>query len=542
MGFRMSSIITKEKHANVNDKESYALGSIVVCFLFVATHKLTNSSLWFDEAIEYWYSKSLIGTIPFNGDAAYNTTNMYERIVSTFQPPLYNFLMYFWLLISDSEWWFAFFGVLMGLISLLGAYLTIKQVSNYVCATLGSILFIFNYYLCFYWQECAEYCLLLAFVSWICYWFLKALHTKELSAVAMFTLCSIGGVCSQYGAALIAIPLGLTLILFFFLEGRPDQALKSVLFFAAAVVVVGLPLYWFFLKIQLANGNSNAIHASPIEGLKSSGILDYMINWIRVVKGVLFPYYERPVGALLAMGFTVVVFGAFFISEERIIKASSLACLLTYTFFYLAVKSGLYSYGSFLGGWNNSRTRYALFLIPLFITVFAIASYGIFKWIESSASLRRSFQNALIGAFCCSVACYAAISWTDNIAPNWVIGDVRGLVQDWYASNQDDTPTIVYYGADALFSYYAISDPLYNESIASRISYQDWVGGLDEADIDASLDKCFDELGGRPDRFFFAVSHNTADLDYMLRRFKDEGYSASIASEKAGAKLYELKL
>ncbi len=68
-------------------------------FVLITAHKLTNAPLWFDEAVEYWYSKVMVGELPYDG-----YTNMYQRIVSTFQPLLYNVIMYFWLKISDSEW------------------------------------------------------------------------------------------------------------------------------------------------------------------------------------------------------------------------------------------------------------------------------------------------------------------------------------------------------------------------------------------------------------------------------------------------------
>lgn len=56
--------------------------------------KMTNSALWYDEAIEYFYSKIMIGKVP----GGFDTQNMYERITSTFQPPLYNVFMNIWLL------------------------------------------------------------------------------------------------------------------------------------------------------------------------------------------------------------------------------------------------------------------------------------------------------------------------------------------------------------------------------------------------------------------------------------------------------------
>ena len=54
---------------------------------------LTKSGLWYDEGIEYFYSKYL-GVLPEGVQVnAEGKTNMYMRICSTFQPPLYNVLL-----------------------------------------------------------------------------------------------------------------------------------------------------------------------------------------------------------------------------------------------------------------------------------------------------------------------------------------------------------------------------------------------------------------------------------------------------------------
>ena len=78
---------------------------LLVCLVLVAMSifyfsHLTTSGLWYDEAIEYFYSKYMTGTIPVGMP---QTENMYERICFTYQPPLYNLLMYLWLSVFDSE-------------------------------------------------------------------------------------------------------------------------------------------------------------------------------------------------------------------------------------------------------------------------------------------------------------------------------------------------------------------------------------------------------------------------------------------------------
>ena len=109
-------------------KEYLTTSFVFILFILIGCYKLTNSSLWYDETIEYWYSKIMIGTLP-NNIYKGELSNMYQRIVTTYQPPLYNFLMYFWLKLGDGEWWFRFSGVILGLICLIGIYKSVYLVS-----------------------------------------------------------------------------------------------------------------------------------------------------------------------------------------------------------------------------------------------------------------------------------------------------------------------------------------------------------------------------------------------------------------------------
>lgn len=68
----------------------------------------TKWGLWYDEAVEYYFSKFLTGPVP----GSPGTVNMMERILLTFQPPLYNVLMHFWLRFFDTEFMFRLAGIL----------------------------------------------------------------------------------------------------------------------------------------------------------------------------------------------------------------------------------------------------------------------------------------------------------------------------------------------------------------------------------------------------------------------------------------------
>lgn len=98
----------------------------VIIFVLVNTYKLTNAGLWFDEVVEYWYSKG--GTLPMG---LTGSGGFFDRVRSTYQPPLYNMLMFLWLKIMDTEFWFRFFGVVAGAIGMIFLYKSCRLITKW---------------------------------------------------------------------------------------------------------------------------------------------------------------------------------------------------------------------------------------------------------------------------------------------------------------------------------------------------------------------------------------------------------------------------
>ena len=112
----------------------------------------TRSALWYDESIEYYYSKVASGPVP--GGRA--TTSMYERITETYQPPLYNWLMHLWLMVFDSEFGFRLAGILTTIIGGIGLFLAMKKLTGYQYALFGTAAYLLTGRVADYALECAE--------------------------------------------------------------------------------------------------------------------------------------------------------------------------------------------------------------------------------------------------------------------------------------------------------------------------------------------------------------------------------------------------
>ena len=167
--------------------EKLLMYAAFIFFFLITCYKLTYAPLWYDETVEWWYSKILIGALPFPTYCS-NDINMYERIISTFQPPLYNILMYFWLKVSSSEFWFRFFGVVMGFMGNVAIYKSVKKIGNGYIAALSVFFTSCVSRLLMYWQECAEYCLMLGTLCWTVYFFISFIKEPSHKNIIFLTI------------------------------------------------------------------------------------------------------------------------------------------------------------------------------------------------------------------------------------------------------------------------------------------------------------------------------------------------------------------
>lgn len=149
----------------------------VVAFVMVLLYSIscTRSGLWYDEGIEYWYSKVINGPVPGGG----STTSMYERIASTYQPPLYNVLMHLWLTFFHGEFAFRLAGVLTSVLGGIGVSFAVKELCGYRYGLLSMAAWLIIPSVAYYAMECAEYNLMLAFLAWQMFFFIRCLKMTE---------------------------------------------------------------------------------------------------------------------------------------------------------------------------------------------------------------------------------------------------------------------------------------------------------------------------------------------------------------------------
>lgn len=501
-------------------------------FFFVCCHKLLNASLWYDETIEYWYSKIMFGALPYE-EASGNiySTNMYQRIVSTYQPPLYNFVMYFWLKLHDSEYWFRFSGVVFGMIGVIGVFKTVKLLSkNTWAASLSVIFTTFTWCLIYYYQECAEYSLLLTTLFWMLYFFVRLVDEPSVKNIICFTCSAVLPVYSQYGAAFPVAVFLLAALLYVIFKKEKKLTMAVVVAYTVAFVVFALPLIFLFMKPQLyhQHGGSSGFTKIVFEG---GFFRDFYKSFLNVFKWNLFQNYATS-GVKLILGVIfLLALCCFIFGKSRIFKIMAVANVFVYVPYFFAVKSGLYANTEYGAGFGN---RWNLFFIPLWLTMlFALAAETRSVLAAFDDKLAREkhraagFQFVFIGVFLSFIFSYAVKNWHQEISANWYKQNARGAVDTWFKNEGFKVPTVISsYGRNA-FYYYLLHHGNNSDSLEENLLCVDW-----SHEVNANkFFEWFNVLGKKPETLYYFESHEAGVRQKYINWFQIMGYTYENVSD-----------
>lgn len=512
-----------QKIKNIN---IYCIGFTFIFFVVISCYKLTNASLWYDETIEYWYSKVVIGTLPF--DDRY--TNMYQRIVSTFQPPLYNLLMYLWLKILDTEWWFRFFGIVMGFISMLGTYKVVKNVSNSIFFSCSAVIFATCIpSLLYRWQECAEYNLMLASLSWTIYFWVILIKEIRIRNIILFTISCCVSVYGQYGAIFPVFAMVVTAGCVVLFSKEIKKILAIMITYLSAFVFVGIPLYIFFIREQINQQHSGEVN-KEINSFNNGFLKDIFRSYHTVFEVNFSLYFDVLAWVILIILSIIYIF--VFIKGNRITRLLVIVNVITWLSYYTAVKTNIYA-----GAFGN---RYNLFFIPLWIVTLFLVDYELYRLLSNNFLLaRKKLHVVLIVATTCVIICYCSLSWYSVIQKNWKKEDIRGTVNAWYSINACDKDTLVYYGADSGFAYYIRHNDRYRENMEDKVMYMPWYRDGSQEQYKEYIMNIWDEKW--PDEVYLVGSHiHDNEFDTLVNVFILEDFYSEEIFNADGGRLVKL--
>ncbi|MBR3225016.1 MAG: glycosyltransferase family 39 protein [Atopobiaceae bacterium] len=506
---------------SINRRSVVSLTCVILCFcalLLVALHNLTHAGLWFDETIEYWYSKVLVGPLPFE-----SSSNMYERINTTFQPPLYNVVMHFWLMLGDSEWWFRFLGVVMAFVAGLGLYFTLRRLWCHFAACASVLFMAFTFQLVVFWQECAEYNLLIAVLFWLLYAFVRLLQDPSQKNICLFVGLSIMAIYTHYGASFAVVGLAIAALIQLIRNKQPKLTLRYVLTGVLAIALFVVPLYLFFFRAQLA-------HISAGDGSKSTVPLSffyYLFGALEVFRFDFASFVDADVSKVLFAAFVLVIAVALVSRKSPNLWLLAVANVVCYTLYYLAVTLGVYAHGEF------SR-RYVLFFSPLWIVLLFEAVHALLSSVEPPTDRSASaapFQTAVlhrasIALSVCLLLAYCSANWALALHTGEIKQTVRDCTKAWLACEGNKETTLVNYVAESGFAYYIRQDSRFSESLEDKITYvPSKVGKLgDEERREYLLSALGDEL---PKSILIVKTQNTEEIVLLANMCADLGYTHS---------------
>ena len=505
--------------------EWFAASFAFTFYSIITSYKLTHASLWFDEAVEYWFSKVMFGQTPV--DAASNAAgaeNMYDRIISTYQPPLYNVIMHFWLKISDHEWWFRFFGVVAGFFAMVAIFKTVQLLSKSIyAASFAVIISSCIYRLLYYWQECSEYCLMLAGLSWAFYYWIKLIIAPCKKTLISFIILSIISVYSQYGAA---FPIASMIILAFIsVMSDKDKPLKITITLAYVIsfVFTALPLYFLFMKKQLEKQLREKAVLTEFK-FEGNPVSDVFRNLFKVFKWNFFSYFNDVTVTILLSIFIICLISAL-VFGSRLYKLIAVANIMAWCFYYYSVKTGAYSYGDF-------GNRYNLIFIPIWILSFFAFAINVFNSLNHERIRKYGLSSVFSGAAVCFSLCFCVYSWNAKIYNNWEKENGRKMVQTCYSSNVYESNILVYYGAACAFAYYTRVNEKYTGSLEKNVIYMPWMPDKTSDEYKEYLNEIYTEAW--PEEIYLVGMHMRDDFEILADQFTSRGWIREDLVKTAG--------
>lgn len=514
-------------------KKSNILYGILLLGFITYLIKVNSAGLWYDEAIEYFYSKYLVGEVPGGRD----TANIYERICSTYQPPLYNILMYLWLNIYDSEIWFRTAGIITTMIGAVGAFFAVReQTKDYNAANMSALIYIFTSGLAYYGLECAEYNLVACCVSWTMYFYIRSSIRKDVGSIIGFFVLSFLSVLSQYGAAFIILGLYISLLIQI-CNAREAELIKKYLMMTLLTGLLAvIPLVVFFLVPQMRKQGSATVDHSFV--FKVNIVIDYFkgifdhLWWdfagysIRVFGYIIFA------GVVIAFVVTVIMF-----FKNKELLHYGLVFAICWTVYFFTTACSVYGYNDWAKslGTNNLAGRYGIFLIPFFVIVFTI---GVFSFLSSIKHQNAKTYKKCIVLCLTWIAFFSLAEIVKIDIRGWEKEDTREAVKAWYDDKGYEAATVVTPGEDAEFMFYLFHNDEYDNTYNYKIMLDDLICSEDRGIT-------FDKLRGYGyldyDELYY-LTHNAGEdrCDALRDVLNENGFSINVLYDRGDAILYKI--
>ncbi len=489
-----------------------------IFFLF-SCYKLTAAPLWYDETLEFYFSKVLTGPV----ENVTGLKNLYERLVYYgFQPPLYNLVMKVWLLFGEGEWWYRFSGVVFGMISAAGLFKTVQYKANTKTAAMAVVLYPFLYEIMYYFRECAEYAMLLAVLPWTVYIWFRAMEEKGSKNLVLFTVLCVISVYTQYGAAFIVAPLAVILLIE---KWKKDRSRLKILLvsYAIAVIGAGVPLYWWFIRVQLhvQEDMGKKVHTT-IEFLKGNVLYDFFKNLSYIFGWSLIDSFSverfEILTACILTGMLLLALFLIICGKDRSLKWFFAANAASWLFYYTVVKLNIYAYGGF-------GNRYNIFFVPVWFLTLVLTAFSSVRLVKEKFG-KKWMVACLLAVFTLSSLFVVAVNLR-KMPHMFEKSHTREVVAEWYEREGYNTFTYVCFGENVSFQYYLTHHKDFKENYKDRVymEFGDEITDTSEKSEEEYLEIIRENCGGElPKELYVSTGNRYA----IVKALENAGYTSEI--------------
>ncbi len=491
-------------------KERLIICGFYIFYMFTLLHGLMNSALWGDEWVEYFFSQAKIET----GD-------LYDKIVSTFQPPLYNFIMHFWLRISNDILWFRLFNIIPAIVTGIFVYLIIRKIYNYKVGLCALLLLAGCYQWIYCVQECSEYCLMIMFLAGGLFFFVQARTDRALFSIVAFVISCIGAMYSQYGAFFVVAPLLIVFLIETCLSKDKRLLVIVMVSYLFALLYAAIPLYFEFAQKQML---SNAITENATLSLSNENIKQIFTTAGDII-GYLWNYkarYEhgngllRPFNILFLIGIIWVFIRS--LKKRKYVIAEFMAIYLAaYIMHYFLVVFQIYAmaHPNVSGGFF---TRYSYFYIPLLAIIIPMVVAEIKNDAAIARCLNSSYANGIIIGGLAGLLFFVSLP---EIMPNWHKSYDNLFAAEWLKEEGYNDTTYLLGIADYGFDYYITRE--YGEEYSTSVYLE---SEIDYNNLPETFWVWRTNWGGDN---FYPIIENAERMGYTIDILRDNGYQGQLA-------------
>jgi len=410
-------------------------GLIVVLLLAFALRvwDLDARSLWFDEAVEYWSADVSLPALP-------------KTVLTSYQPPLYTFLLHLWLKFGMEPVWLRFLSVALSMLTVAGIVTWAHRLFGLRGALIAGAITAVSPSEVRYGQEVGEYALMICALTFTLTALDHALRNPRWKYWGLWGILSVVSIYSHYGTSVVVFSLAVISFFENLWRKRKPAVLRQAVV-AAISLVLSVPLLAYFLPRQATQLTSGSLATLPFSISEVRRLISSIGDTF------LFQLTAWPVSSLPKWPGQVVIALVFALSLLVLVNPFTkmrrrplLWLLVAYLSYFLAVRSGLYGYG-------NLGFRYALVLAPLFLLAVTGITEQLIRWRKGLISL--ALLSVIIGleGYSLPNRTLLQLSGSERLRLD-VQEDMREVTQFWMEHRNGDQPTYVYYGAVPAFRYY----------------------------------------------------------------------------------------